>query len=63
MNLKAWIEVKGPLFSYFPPIQYLVVVEICAKPVITPTYPNFEIPLKSCDIRFISQMRKEPFSG
>jgi hypothetical protein len=35
MNQKAWIEVKSPRFSYLQPIQYFVVMEFGAKPVLS----------------------------
>jgi hypothetical protein len=56
MNQKAWIEVKSPRFSYLPPILYLVVMELGAKLVLSPTnqYPVQKI--NHCDIVFISQL-------
>jgi len=37
MNQKAWIEFKSPHFSYFQPIQYLVVMKSGAKHLLSPT--------------------------
>jgi hypothetical protein len=53
MNQKAWIDVKSPRFSYLQPIQYLVVMEFRAKPLLSPTYMQNKPPEKIADIRHI----------
>ena len=50
MNQKAEVEVKSPRISYLQPIQYLVVMEFGAKPVITPTNRQKRSAKKACDI-------------
>jgi len=46
---KAWIDIKSPRFSYLHPIQYLVVMEFIAKPVLSPKLELLKA-IKSCDI-------------
>ena len=47
---KVWLDGQSQRFHIFMSMQYLGVMVLGMKPVITPTYTNFGGPLKSYDI-------------